>query len=61
MIVARLTEDQQQLLCRIVRAEFDRTKDTDELVKLTSLQLAIGCEEEYIQMLKDELIPNEGR
>jgi len=61
MIVARLEEQQQAHLCSLIRAEFDRTKDTDELVKLSSLALAIGCEDEYIQMLKDELIPNEGR
>jgi hypothetical protein len=61
MIVVRLEEPQQAHLCSLIRAEFDRTKDTDELVKLSSLALAIGCKDEYIQMLKDELIPNEGR
>ena len=61
MIVARLTESQQSHLCSLIRAEFDRTKDTDELVKLSSLALAIGCYDEHLQMLKDELIPNEGR
>ena len=55
----KITPDQQATLCRLIRDEFDKTNEPNELANLTQLMKDIQCDSEHLQMLKDVLIPNE--
>jgi hypothetical protein len=63
MIVARLEEPQQELICKLLEKEFAATTDFEfeRRTLIIETTLAIGCHKEHIEMIKDDLIPNEGR
>jgi len=63
MIVARLEEPQQELICKLLEKEFAATTDFEfeRRTLIIETTLSIGCNKEHIQMIKDDLIKNEAR
>lgn len=56
-----LTQKTKELICELLRKEFDQTKDFefDRRTLIIEATSDIGCFKEHIEMIKDDLIPSE--